>query len=65
MTGLTRQQQDEILAAHGITELAPDEIPIFDGEDFFIVRPRFHVNGPRPSRRERRAAASDARKAGR
>jgi len=63
MSDLTPQQQDAILAAHGITELEPDEIPIFDGEDFFIVRPRFNVNKPRQNRHERRAAASNSRRA--
>ncbi|MBZ3693410.1 hypothetical protein [Phyllobacterium calauticae] len=61
MIRLTRQEQDRILTAHGIVELASDEVPIFNGKDFVIVRPQL-LDKPYQNRHDRRAAAKDARR---
>jgi hypothetical protein len=57
-TELTREQQDRILAEHGVT-VGPDEFVVFEGEDFTVYR---MVLKPPPNRQERRAQRAAGRR---
>ncbi|RWM28499.1 hypothetical protein [Mesorhizobium sp.] len=62
---LSRADQDEILARHGITSVESDELVIFDGEDFTIYKLIVKAPGPviPANRKARRAAHAAKRKA--
>lgn len=49
---LTRAEQDQILAEHGVT-VGPDELAIFDGEEFMVIK--FLLKPTSMNRQERRA----------
>ncbi|RUW21994.1 hypothetical protein EN844_06565 [Mesorhizobium sp. M3A.F.Ca.ET.201.01.1.1] len=63
---LSRAEQDEILARHGITSIDSDELVVFDGEAFTVYQLIAKAPGPAAAtanRKARRAARAAKRKA--